>query len=126
MGMKCPSCSRLSLHARGIAKPSQYVVATAAGLVAATGLGALVTLAHIGFFGLIPAILIGLAVGKAVAWGAKGRRHGSFAGIAAATTVLGLALGALIADPHMGGGALQASLLGLVLAGLAAAWMVGH
>ncbi|MEA2534689.1 MAG: hypothetical protein QOJ93_2500, partial [Actinomycetota bacterium] len=44
-------------------------MATAAGLVVATALGAVVTIAHIGFFGIIPAILIGLAVGKAVAWG---------------------------------------------------------
>ena len=126
VGMKCPSCSRVSLHARALGTPKQYVTATAAGLLAATGLGAIVTLAHIGFFGIIPAILIGLAVGKAVAWGAHGHRHSGFMAIAATTTVLGLAVGELLVAPRLGPGVLPASLLGLVLAGIAAAWMAGH
>jgi hypothetical protein len=126
VGMKCPSCSRISLHARALGTPKQYVTATAAGLVAATGLGALVTIAHIGFFGIIPAILIGLAVGKAVAWGAQGQRHGGFMAIAAATTVLGLAVGELLVAPRLGPAVLSASLLGLVFAGIAAAWMAGR
>jgi hypothetical protein len=46
--------------------------------------------------------------------------------IAAATTVLGLAVGELLVAPRLGSGALSASLLGLVLAGVAAAWMAGH
>jgi hypothetical protein len=126
VGMKCPSCARLSLHARGLGKPKHYLMAGAAGLVAAVGLGALVTSAHIGFFGIIPAILIGLAVGKAVSWGAQGHRHGGFMAIAAATTVVGLAVGELLAAPRLGGAVLPASLLGLVFAGIAAAWIVGH
>ncbi|MCW3044632.1 MAG: hypothetical protein JWL57_2790 [Actinobacteria bacterium] len=101
-------------------------MASAAGLVVATALGAVVTIAHIGFFGIIPAILIGLAVGKAVAWGAQGHRHRGFMAIAAATTVLGLTLGELLAAPRHGGAVLAASLLGLVFAGIAAAWMAGH
>jgi len=124
--MKCPSCSRVSLHARALGTPRQYLTATVAGLLAAIILGAIVTLAHIGFFGIIPSILIGLAVGKAVAWGAHGHRHGGFMAIAAASTVLGLAAGQLIAAPRLGPGVLTASLLGLVLAGIAAAWMAGH
>ncbi len=46
--------------------------------------------------------------------------------IAAATTVLGLAIGELLTAPRLGGAVLPASLIGLVLAGMAAAWMVGH
>jgi hypothetical protein len=126
VGMKCPSCSRVSLHARALGTPKQYVTATAAGLLAATALGVIVTLAHIGFFGIIPAILIGLAVGKAVAWGAHGHRHRGFMGIAAGTTVLGLAVGDLLVAPRPGPGVASASLLGLVLAAVAAAWMAGH
>ncbi|HYR63698.1 MAG TPA: hypothetical protein VET24_13845 [Actinomycetota bacterium] len=126
VGMKCPSCARISLHARALGTPKQYVTAAGAGLLAATTLGAFVTIAHIGVFGIIPAILIGLAVGKAVAWGAHGHRHGGFMAIAAATTVLGLAIGELLTAPRLGGAVLPASLIGLVLAGMAAAWMVGH
>jgi hypothetical protein len=126
VGMKCPSCARVSLHARALGKPKHYVMAAAAGLAAAVALGGLVTLAHIGFFGIIPAILIGLAVGKAVAWGAHGHRHGGFMAIAAATTVLGLAVGELLAAPRHGTAVLAASLLGLVFAGIAAAWMAGR
>ena len=96
VGMKCPSCARISLHARALGKPKHYVMATAAGLAVATILGAVVTIAHIGFFGIIPAILIGLAVGE------------------------------LLAAPRHGTAVLAASLLGLVFAGIAAAWMVGH
>jgi hypothetical protein len=124
--MKCPSCARLTLHARALGTPRQYLTATAAGLAAAIGLGVLVTLAHIGFFGIIPAILIGLGVGKAVAWGAHGHRHGGFMAIAAATTVVGLAAGELLAAPKAGPAVLAASLLGLLFAGIAAAWMVGR
>src|SRR5256714_12437980 len=120
VGMKCPSCARVSLHARALGKPKHYVMAATAGLAVAVALGALVTLAHIGFFGIIPAILIGLAVGKAVAWGAHGHRHGGFMAIAAATTVLGLAAGELLVAPPLGPGGLPASLLGLVCAGIAA------
>ena len=46
--------------------------------------------------------------------------------IAAATTVLGLAAGELLVAPRLGPGVASASLLGLVLAGIAAAWMAGH
>jgi hypothetical protein len=125
VGMKCPACARMPLHARALGKPRHYALAAAAGLTAAAGIGILATLANLGLFGILLPVIAGIVVGRAVAWGAHGNRHGGFMGLAAAVAALGLVLGGLIAGSSLAGVAGPAQLLGLGLAALAAAFAAG-
>ena len=125
VGMKCPACARMPLHARALGKPRHWVMAATAGLAVATVVGLLATLANLGIFGIILPIVAGIVVGRAVAWGAHGNRHSGFMGLAAATTVLGLVLGAVLAGSSLAGAAGPAQLLGLGLAAVAAAFAAG-
>lgn len=126
MGMKCPACARSKLHAGALGKPRQYALATGAGLAVAIAIGALATLAHLGIFGILLPIIAGLVVGRAVAWGAQGHRHGRFVGIAVATTVVGLVAGSVLAGASFKGAAGPAALFGLLLAALAAGFVAGR
>src|SRR5437899_6616337 len=126
VGMKCPSCARMPLHARALGKPRHYAMAAGVGLTSAVLLGILTTLAHIGLFGIILPIIAGLVVGRAVAWGADGNRHGGFMAVAAATTVVGLVLGGLLAGSRPAGVVGPAQLFALALAALVAAFAAGR
>ena len=125
VGMKCRACARMPARARGVGKPRHWVMAGGAGLATAIVLGALVTLAHIGLYGIIFPIIAGLIVGRAVAWGAHGNRHGGFMALAAATSVVGLVAGGALAG-HPAEIVGPASLLGLVLSAIAAAFVVNR
>lgn len=126
VGMKCPACVRMPRHARGLGRPRHMVVATGAGLGSAVVLGAFITSARIGFFGLLAPIIAGVVVGAAVGWGAKGLRARLYTGIAAATAVIGLVAGGLLAGATLGGVAGPQQLFGLLLAALAAGFMAGR
>jgi len=126
VGMKCPNCARMPLHARALGKPRHYAMAAGAGIASAAVIGLLTTLAHIGLFGIVLPIIAGLVVGRVVAWGAHGNRHGAFVAVAAATTVLGLVLGGLLAGSRPAGVVGPAQLFGLALAALAAAFAAGR
>lgn len=126
MGMKCPACARLPLHARGYGRPEHYVRATGLGLAAATVLGVLITLVSFGLFGIILPIAVGVVVGLAVSRGASGVRHSSIAAIAAACTVLGLVAGGIIAGSSLRGVLGGGQLFGLVIAAMAAAFVANR
>lgn len=126
VGMKCPNCVRLPLHARGLGKPRHYILATSAGFGTAMVLGVLVVLAHLGLFGILLPILAGVLVGLAVSWGARGLHHGLFRAIAATTAVTGLVAGGLVAGSSLRFVAGPQQLFGLFLASLAAAFVAGR
>ncbi|HEU5003670.1 MAG TPA: hypothetical protein VFW71_12970 [Actinomycetota bacterium] len=126
VGMKCPACARPKLHAGALGRPRHYAAATGAGLAVAVLIGALATLAHLGVFGIVLPIIAGVVVGRAVAWGAAGHRHGRFVAIAVATTVVGLVAGSVLAGASFKGAAGPAALLGLLLAALAAGFAAGQ
>jgi hypothetical protein len=98
VGQKCPSCARLPRSARARGKPQHYVKAIGAGLgvAAAGGTVLALMLATIGFGFLILSGLLGLAVGRAVSWGAQRQSQQPFAGIAVGCGVMGVALGLVI------------------------------
>ncbi|GAC1362986.1 MAG: hypothetical protein NVSMB32_04050 [Actinomycetota bacterium] len=101
-------------------------MATGAGLGSAMALGVVITFAHIGLFGLILPIIVGLVVGKAVSWGSRGIRHGGFLAIAAACAILGLALGGLLVGAAPAALLGPSQLVGLILAAAAAAFGARH
>ena len=126
VGMKCRDCARQSMHARGLGKPRHYATAIGAGLGAAVALGALAVLAGLGLFGIIFPLVAGFAVGRVVAWGAKGHRHSGFQAIAAGTTVVGLVAGEALAAARPLHAIIGPSLLGLVIAAVTAAIVAGR
>ena len=126
VGMKCPACARMPLRARALGKPRHYVAAFVAGLACAVLLGALAVVAHLGLLGIIFPALAGFLVGRAVSWGGKGHRHGGFMAIAAATAVVGLVLGGVLAGGFPASAVLRGDLVGLLLAGIVAAIVAGQ
>jgi hypothetical protein len=126
VGMKCPECARMPLRARGLGKPRHYLAAVGAGLGSALLLGAVDAVANLGILGIISPIIAGFLVGRAVAWGAKGNSHGAFMGIAAATAVIGLVAGGVLAGGFPASLVLREDLVGLLLAGIVAAFVAGR
>lgn len=130
VGMKCPSCARPRLHAGARGRPKHYAMASGAGLAVAIAIGALATLptsrAHLGILGILLPIIAGAVVGRAVAWGAQGHRHGRFVTIAVAVTVVGLVAGSVLAGASFQGAAGPAALFGLLLAAVAAGFVAGR
>lgn len=122
VGMKCPSCARMPLRARALGKPRHYAAALGAGLASAAALGAIAALANLGIIGIIFPLLAGFVVGRAVAWGAKGNRNRAFMAIAAATAVIGLVAGGVVAGGLPTKVVLRGDLVGLLLAGVVAAF----
>jgi hypothetical protein len=126
VGMKCPACARVPLRARAIGKPRHYAAAIAAGFGVAAGLGALVSVVNIGYLGFIFPLIAGFLVGRAVAWGAHGNPHPAFMVLAAATAVLGLVAGGMLAGGSTLASALRGDAVGLLLAGGIAALAAGR
>ncbi|HWD10170.1 MAG TPA: hypothetical protein VHA57_13865 [Actinomycetota bacterium] len=122
VGMKCPSCARMPLHARALGKPRHYAAALGAGLGSAALLGAIAAVANLGIIGIIFPLIAGFVVGRAVAWGAKGNRNGAFMAIAAATAVVGLVAGGVLAAGIPTTVVLRGDIIGLLLAGIVAAF----
>ena len=123
VGMKCPACARQSRHARGYGNPEHYARAIAYGLGSALAFGILLNLVAVGVFGIILPIVVGLVVGLATAKGARGLRHTSIAAIAAACAVVGLLAGGLLTGSSLRGVLAQGQVLGIVISGIAAAFV---
>lgn len=126
VGMKCPDCARMPLHARALGRPRQYATALGAGLGSAVLLGAVDALANLGLLGIIFPMIAGFVVGRAVAWGAKGARHRAFMWIAAGTAVIGLLAGGVVAGGIPASVVLREDLIGLLIAGVIAAIVAGR
>lgn len=95
VGMKCPSCAKVPARAR-YGKPKHYLLAVGGGLGVAAVMSAVLSLFRFGFFGFLLPVLIGAAVGEVVRRGSGRRGERIFQAIASATTVVGLALGAVV------------------------------
>jgi hypothetical protein len=95
VGMKCPSCARVPARVR-YGKPKHYLLAVGGGLGVAAIMGAVLSLFRFGLLGFFIPVLIGAAVGEVVRRASGRRGERIFQVIAAATTVGGLALGAVV------------------------------
>ncbi|MHB8840360.1 MAG: hypothetical protein ACYC56_01000 [Candidatus Aquicultor sp.] len=88
VGIKCRECATPSRGMLRQGKPSQYIGAASAGLVASVVGGFVLSM---GFRGsLFVSLIFGLLVGEAVRRGARGNRGPAFMAIAAVTTLIGL------------------------------------
>lgn len=112
----------MPLRARALGKPRHYAAALGAGLGSAALLGAIAAVANLGIIGIIFPLIAGFVVGRAVAWGAKGNRNGAFMAIAAATAVVGLVAGGVLAAGIPTTVVLRGDIIGLLLAGIVAAF----
>jgi hypothetical protein len=96
VGMKCPDCARQPRRAVRPGSPGRYAAAAAAGVGTAALIGALIVVGGIGVFGILVPLIAGFAVGEVVSRMAHRLGGTGFQLIAAASTAVGLALGAVL------------------------------
>jgi hypothetical protein len=111
VGIKCKECARPSKGMLRSGKPSQYAGAIVAGLLSSVFGGLLQMLLFRG--SLLLTIVLGVLIGEAVKWGAKGNRGQVFAVIAFASTFLGLTISGYTLS-------LRGFILAVVVSGVAA------
>jgi len=100
-GVRCEGCIRLSPREQGLATSKQlWRAVAAAGAVALSG-G--VVLGLLGFLNIIGAFLLGLAVGAAAFLASGRHRDPAVQGVAGATALLGVLVGAVLVSYGMPG-----------------------
>lgn len=107
-------------------KPRHFAAAAAAGLGAATVLGAAMVLLRLGFVGLIFPLLSGFLIGEAVLRAASRQGTRPFVVIAVVTTVVGLVVGGMLVGVPARVALFPGRLLGLVIAAAVAGFRVAR
>ena len=119
VGQKCPACARQPRSARARGKPQHYVrlAVTAPAAAVAAGLLYAVVLSSVRFGSIILAAIVGFAMGRVVAWAARGQTQQPFSGVAVGTGIAAIAVGLLFA-----GASIIPTSLFTVLAYAASGW----
>lgn len=91
VGIKCRDCGRMPREARAAVPVDRLARAIVAGVVGGAVVGYVYAMVRGGFFSLIIAALLGIAVAEVVRRASGGYRDGTIARVAAASAALGIA-----------------------------------
>ncbi len=124
VGIKCRDCARQPRSARVTLRPDKAAKAAAAAFLAGSGIGVVLAYAGyqgLGFFTLIVAYIVGLAVGRVTLRFSGYYRATSTGWIAASGAAWSYVCAAIVIAAHIGGNPrLYVQVLGLLLAGFIA------